>query len=194
MNYIPQNPTNFNQILVYNKHNILILGAKLVERKRKFLVLFISAFLVLSLYYKNKSINVSNSDKLVIEDYLNNNILKPQFGGKVISAFEILGSNKDNGEIFLWALLTEYYMDGNNLEMGTGRSGPIVLNVELIDDHIKIKGYVQPRDGSYYSKDIEKMFPLLTHNKIYNYSSKHIDKLIRILDMKKEELLNKKFT
>jgi hypothetical protein len=165
-----------------------------VERKRKFLVLFISAFLVLSLYYKNKSINVSNSDKLVIEDYLNNNILKPQFGGKVISAFEILGSNKDNGEIFLWALLTEYYMDGNNLEMGTGRSGPIVLNVELIDDHIKIKGYVQPRDGSYYSKDIEKMFPLLTHNKIYNYSSKHIDKLIRILDMKKEELLNKKFT
>jgi hypothetical protein len=155
--------------------------------------MFISALLILSMYYKNKSITVSDNEKNVIENYLNNNILEPQFGGKVISAFEILGSNKDNGEIYLWALITEYHMDENNLVTGTGSSGPIVLNVEKIDNRLKVNSHDQPRDGSYYGEDIKKMFPLLTHNKIYNYPSKHIGKLNLILDTKKEDLI-KQFT
>ncbi|MDF2606362.1 MAG: hypothetical protein K0S34_552 [Bacillales bacterium] len=145
------------------------------------------------MYYKNKTISVSDNELLVIEDYLNNNILKPQFGGKVICSFEILGSNKDNGEIYLWALTKEYYMDGNNLVMGTGSSGPIILDVEKLDKQLKVNGHLKPRDGRYYSEDIKKLFPVLIHNKIYNYPSKHFGKLNLILDTKKEEL-NKQFT
>jgi hypothetical protein len=140
------------------------------------------------MYFKQNTIKISNNDKLSIESYLNKNILKPNFGGKIISAFEILGTSKENNEIYVWALVTEYYKEDNDLVLGTSSSGPIVLSVKNANNTLIITDFTKPRDGSYYSKDIEKLFPILIQDKIEKYPSNRINKLEVIIDLKKEKL------
>ncbi len=122
-----------------------------------------------------------------VEDYLAEKTLQPSFGGEVISAYEILAV--DNSNIYLWVLQIEYYRAGNEIKQGAGWSVPMVLSIERDENKIKTLSHKTPRDGSYYAEDIKTLFPRNTHKKIFDYSSKHIEKLI----LEVEEEANNRF-
>ncbi|MBB6452642.1 hypothetical protein HNQ94_001088 [Salirhabdus euzebyi] len=124
-----------------------------------------------------ENLSLSESDRHIMETYLTNDVMKPNFGGNVYSAYEILDSNKEKGEVYLWALIEEYYVEGEKVDLGSGMSVPMVLHVKIDQGTLQILDHTLPQDGSYYTEDVKKLFPKNTHNKIFNYSIKHITKL-----------------
>ncbi len=104
------------------------------------------------------------------------------FDGNVYSVFEILHADKKAGEIYVWALIQEYYKTETDLENGTGMSVPMVLHVEKNGEDLQILGHTLPRDGSYYSGDIKVLFPKSIQSKIISYSSKYIEELMDELE------------
>ena len=111
-------------------------------------------------------------------------VMSPNFNGKVFCAFEILDTNASVGEIYLWALMEEYYKEGSIVQLGSGMSVPIVLNVSVDQQSMTIIDHSLPGDGSDYGDDVRELFPSNVHNKIFEYSSKHISKLIDEVEIK----------
>jgi hypothetical protein len=68
-------------------------------------------------------------------------------------------------------------------------SAPLVLKVKLEQSSLKVINHSLPRDGSNYADDIRKMFPENIQNKIFEYPSKHINKLIQELEIKVKKTL-----
>jgi len=136
-------------------------------------------------------VSFSDKDTQVIEEYLNREVMEPSFGGEVFSAYEILGTDDNAEKIYIWALILEYYKTDTALEVGTGMSLPMVLHVEQTEDSLQISSHTMPRDGSYYQEDVETLFPNNIQSKIFDYPSKHIDKLSDELDNKVEKELEK---
>ncbi|WP_096153847.1 MULTISPECIES: hypothetical protein [Bacillus] len=129
-------------------------------------------------------ITVSAMNKVEIEKYLNEMVMNPNFDGIVFCAFEILESDASAGEIYLWALMEEYYHEGSLVQLGSGMSVPIVLKVSTEQQSFKIQEHYIPGDGSYYADDVRRLFPRNVHTKIFEYSSKHISKLIDEVETK----------
>lgn len=152
--------------------------------KRKKLGFVIGAVIVLMLVlgYQNllvrNSFSLSNGDQQVINLYLSEEVMDPNFGGEVFSVYEVLQSNKDAGEIYIWALIEEYYETDTGLEPGTGMSVPMVLHVEQNGDLLEISNHTLPRDGSYYPEDIKTLFPRRIQSKINDYPSKNMEGLV----------------
>ena len=113
-------------------------------------------------------------------------VMKPNFNGIVFCAFEILETDASAGEIYLWALMEEYYHEGSYVQLGSGMSVPIVLKVSSSSEKqsFEIKGHYIPGDGSNYADDVRQLFPRNVHSKIFEYSSKHISKLIDEVETK----------
>jgi hypothetical protein len=131
---------------------------------------------------------ISVIDEQVVEKYLSEEVMNSNFGGEIFVAYEILETDKNEGEIYLWALIQEYYEEGEALETGSGMSVPIVLSVSVHNnDSLEISSHSLPRDGSYYSEDIKEMFPKKIQNKILGYSSNHIGDLIEEMENKVKE-------
>lgn len=110
-----------------------------------------------------KDANVNNppageNDDTILA-YLDKNLIKPHFGGKVFSAYKILGNDSD--QIHVWAYIMEFYKDGtnNSIEEGTGMSGPMVLRVNQSGNNVVVVNHTMPRDGAFYTGDIKKLFP-----------------------------------
>lgn len=136
-------------------------------------------------------VSISHNDKKAIENYLNKELSKPSFGGKNFSAFEVLGKDKVSGDIYIWAIIQEYYKENNNIEQGTGILVPLVLEVTQKEGSLKIINHKYPRDGSYYVDDIKNIFPISISYKVLNYPQNHTDKLINEIENKlKNNFLN----
>lgn len=86
--------------------------------------------------------------------------MSPNFGGDVYASFHILGTSTTRQEVYVWALLQEYYPNHQQLEQGTGMSAPIVLHIDQSTGVFRIVGHELPRDGSYYPSDLHTLFPL----------------------------------
>lgn len=124
----------------------------------------------------------------VVEKYLSEEVMNANFGGEIFVAYEILGSDKNEGKIYLWALIEEYYKSGENIEKGSGMSVPIVLNVTGYNNNsLEILSHFIPRDGSYNSEDIKEMFPKKIQDKIFGYESTNIGELIKEIEYKVSE-------
>jgi hypothetical protein len=128
------------------------------------IILLISGFVV----YKNKKninqtslVKESSSEDLQIEEYLDTNILNPEYGGKIFCVFHKYGSKEINNKIsyYLWTYCEEYYKKGNQILMGSGVSMPVRLNIEKDGNNLKIIGFNKPTDGEEYAKSIKEMFP-----------------------------------
>ncbi|WP_143424865.1 MULTISPECIES: hypothetical protein [Geobacillus] len=89
-----------------------------------------------------------------------------------------MGTDEIVSEVYLWALIQEYYNKGEVIEKGSGMSDPIVLHVEKNKGSLKVLGHTLLRDGSYYLKDIKELFPTNIQDKILNYPSNYISQLI----------------
>lgn len=136
--------------------------------------------------------SITAIDEQAIEKYLSEEMMNPNYGGEIFATYEILetdkNEDKNEGEIYLWALIEEYYKKGESIEMGSGMSVPVVLSVRLQhDDTLEIISHSLPADGSYYLEDIKEMFPKKIQKKILDYSSNHITGLMEKMENKVEE-------
>lgn len=137
--------------------------------KSKIILFILLAFLGTGfIVYKNSKnnnqippIEESLSEDLLIEEYLNKNILKPEYEGKVFCSFYKYGSEEKDNQIFyyLWAYCEEYYKKDNKVSMGSGVSMPVRLNSIKNGNQIEIKNFEQPIDGEGYLGSIKNMFP-----------------------------------
>ncbi|QFT87702.1 hypothetical protein FIU87_03470 [Bacillus sp. THAF10] len=151
-------------------------------------ILFIMVTLTGIYFLTNNGVQSSNPtpvlDEQVIEKYLSEEMMNPNSGGKIFVAYEILATDKNEGEIYLWALIEEYYKKGEFIGQGSGMSVPVVLTLSENDDSMEIKSHSLPSDGSFYEKSIKEMFPKKIHQKIFGYPSNHIGELIEEMDNK----------
>jgi hypothetical protein len=142
-------------------------------------VIFHVTFVVLLLAGCSLNSTVTEEDGQEIERYVRQEVMSPNFDGKIFSAHEILVTNEEKGEIYLWALIEEYYKEGTEVEQGSGMSVPMVLKVDHSGDSLKVISHTLPRDGSYYADDVKDMFPYFAELKALDYPSIHIKKLIK---------------
>ncbi|WP_128738871.1 MULTISPECIES: hypothetical protein [Geobacillus] len=149
-----------------------------------FLGLFSVAFLIVGCQNSTTNsktteiISLSEIEEKVIEKYLLEEVMDSNYCGEIFAAYEILGTDEIVSEVYLWALIQEYYNKGEVIEKGSGMSDPIVLHVEKNKGSLKVLGHTLLRDGSYYLKDIKELFPTNIQDKILNYPSNYISQLI----------------
>ncbi|MCM3666586.1 hypothetical protein M3204_19375 [Mesobacillus subterraneus] len=135
------------------------------------------------------SIAVTEKDKQEIERYIRQEVMSPNFGGEIFSAYEILGSDENKGELYLWALIQEYYKEGTGIEQGTGMSVPMVLKIDQSKDSFEVISHTLPRDGSLYAEDIKNLFPYLAGRKALDHPDKVISELIEEAEAEAEQKL-----
>lgn len=157
---------------------------------RKYLIgISLKLFATVWLFYSNNNVQLSETNKQIIEEYLTDFILNPNFGGEIFVSYEILDTNKKTNEIYVWGLIVEYYKKGNDIEQGSGISAPYILYIDPSSEQFRINAHSMPRDGSYYTSDIKQMFPRKIHKKIFDIESKRISNLIEEVESKAKEKL-----
>ncbi len=130
---------------------------------------------------ENETMKITLEEDRVIKDYLAKNIISPNSGGEVFSAYSLLGRNEE--QLFIWAYTQEFYKESGDIIQGTGRSGPLVLLVDDSGEILLITGHKEPRDGSYYAEDLKKLFPPEIQNKILGFhSSPELERIINEVD------------
>jgi hypothetical protein len=104
-----------------------------------------------------------------ITGFLENRFLQPNFGGKVFSAYEILGKKNYDARIvlYIWAYCQEYVKESGKLQEKTGVSLPLALTLYAQDEnHNQVIDYRQPEDGKGYTPSIKRIFPSDIQDKI----------------------------
>lgn len=120
-------------------------------------------------YYTSLNILKHNSTEEAIEHYLENHILKPEYGGETFCAYEIYGKELKQGKEFfyLWALCSEYYKKGGILNLGSAVSVPLVLVSRNIEAGSSIEEHKMPTNGEGWSEDVKRLIPKKYHNQIF---------------------------
>ncbi len=94
-----------------------------------------------------------------IKDYLVEKIGATSCGGKVFSAYQVMGAEQDQQttKLYLWAFVQEYCRGQDSLTAGTGSSLPVVIFIEQHGGTYQIVAY---RDAGEGYQDLKKNFPL----------------------------------
>jgi len=105
---------------------------------------------------------------------------------------EVIGKKSffNKTTVYLWVLV-EGYSSNNGITLEHGSSVPTVITVEKEAEGFNSKGnggyklveYWEPRDGSYYAKDIRSKYPWYMHNKVFG-SQDYIDELSEGIERK----------
>jgi hypothetical protein len=114
-----------------------------------------------------KEQDLTQNESILIQNYLDNKVLKPSFGGKVFSSFKLLKKEKD--KLYIWAYISEYYKKDVSIINGTAWSTPMKLYIEQLNNELKIKNHFTPGDGDLYYKDIIVNFPRDIQNQILDF-------------------------
>lgn len=102
-----------------------------------------------------------------VNDYLVNHIGFTSHDGTVFCAYELLNvARAPEGDIYLWALCQEYYLDQGSLTPGGGISLPVALQKQENNERPEIVGHLIPGDGSHYGPDVRVIFPRSTWKQI----------------------------
>lgn len=99
--------------------------------------------------------------KEIIRDYLNRNVGYIGFGGKVFSAYQVLGKEEAGDTIkeYVWVLCQEYYLSNGQAKLGTGVMLPVALTIRRQENDYRVISHRAPRDGNLYLTDIREIFP-----------------------------------
>ena len=91
---------------------------------------------------------------------------------KTACVFEILEEDEDLFPMALWVYCQEYKIDNGNIKELSGSSMPVLLNYPKHLSNLSIFHFIHqiPRDGSFYSQDIKKIFSKKAQKKIFSYS------------------------
>lgn len=68
--------------------------------------------------------------------------------------------------VYAWVLEEKYYLENNIIKQSSGSSIPHKFIVELYNDTYIVKNLQIPGDGSYYVKDMKKIFPYQVRNEM----------------------------
>lgn len=150
----------------------------------------IALIVIISAYSCNHEINNNpEQNKALIEDYLENNLLKSQTG-IICSSTKLLGA--DNKCFYVWMYIADYYKENNIVKMGEAWSVPVVLFYSKENNNkLQITSHKIPRDGDLYSQDIKVLFPKKYHQEIFDLpGTKDIENLSKISLVKARNLLN----
>ncbi len=133
-------------------------------------------------------VNIENVIKkyLIEEDEKNNHYENE----KSFAAMKIYLINEDLNNkyyVYAWVLQEQYYLE--NGEIFRNASSSIPYKFELIKKNSKfiVKNYDIPRDGSYYVKDMKKIFP---NSVLRDVDNIHIDGTIERLSLEIENEVN----
>jgi hypothetical protein len=88
----------------------------------------------------------------VIQEYLTGKVGATAYGGKVFSAYQVMGTEQAGPviKLYLWALVQEYYVDQNTLKDGTGSSLPVVLFIKMQAGKYHIFDFKDAGEGYQY--------------------------------------------
>jgi hypothetical protein len=110
-----------------------------------------------------------------IAEYLEKNLAWTAKNGVSFCSYEELGEPKGKDR-FLYAVCQEFYKEAGNIYLGSGVATPL----KLIAAGGAYSHWV-PRDGSYYSQDIQTMFPGDLQEAAANYENSEVLHKINIL-------------
>lgn len=111
-----------------------------------------------------------------INDYLVENVSIIGFGGEAYCAYEYLNADQGgDGEIYIWVLCQEFYLDQGSVVEGSGISLPVALQTEEKNDQLEVIGHLVPRDGTYYGPDVRTIFPISTWPQIMPQNEEETD-------------------
>ena len=106
---------------------------------------------------------------------------------------KVLGVDKSLKEttVYMWVLYHEYSYENGEIKLETGAHIPTVITAkrEGSHGHYKLVEYWEPRDGSYYAKDIKGKFPWYLHSKALD-SQRYIDEQLEFCDNAAKEHFN----
>lgn len=100
----------------------------------------------------------------LVQRYLAQKVLTPNFGGKVFADFKFLDNvaNEETGnvEYNVWALVSEYYpnAEGTLIKQGTALSTPIVIEIEETGRAYIIRGHKIPVEGEGHAESVKAIF------------------------------------
>jgi len=128
----------------------------------------------------------NNQVEKAITDYL---LIQKHFSWKTgnnsynFCAIENLNPENDLFPLYVWVYCGEYVVQDDKLETLSGSSGPVKINYpnELSFYDLSRFSYEAPRDGSYYSEDIKKIFPKNIQQRISNFNMENIIKRIETI-------------
>lgn len=78
---------------------------------------------------------------------------------ETLSGTPLVGSNTHKITYYGWAFYEEYKATDNGLETVAGSHSPVALSFDLDERGYTLTEYWEPRDGSYYVRDIREYFP-----------------------------------
>jgi len=95
--------------------------------------------------------------------YLEENLIKPAFSGKMFCTFKTIGEeqNLPNIKKYVWAYCEEYYLQNGEIRAGTELSWPVVLSIdieEIVGKYV-IRDHEQTRNGVFMAEDQQRIFP-----------------------------------
>jgi hypothetical protein len=94
-------------------------------------------------------------EKEEVIDYLEEEIVEANYEGEVFADYYRFGRDRNN--LYVWAYVSEYYLDNNELKQGSGASLP--LAIEFKDG--QVVRHIKPRDGADYNADVRRIFPVI---------------------------------
>ena len=111
----------------------------------------------------------------------NHHLSEKSIGHYCAADYEILGSKTHGDEttVYLWVMYQEYSYD-QYLRKENGCHIPTVITAKKVNDYYELVEYWEPRDGSYYARDIQDKFPSYLHSQALDsqsYADKQQDRL-----------------
>ncbi len=107
--------------------------------------------------------------------------------------YKVLGVDNSLNEtsVYMWVLYHEYSYENGEIKLEAGAHIPTVITAkrEGSHGHYKLVEYWEPRDGSYYAKDIKEKFPWYLHSKALD-SQRYIDEQLEFCDNAAKEYFN----
>lgn len=116
------------------------------------------------------SATTTTKDRVI--DYLEDSTLETNYGGEVFADYYRFG--QEENMLFIWAYVSEYYNQDGEVELGSARSGPMMINIR--EDGV-IADHWTPRDGEEYSESIKQKFPQEYQQEALDFHSQHEDVL-----------------
>ena len=109
---------------------------------------------------------------------------------KSFAAMKIYLINEDLNNhyyVYAWVLQEQYYLEDGKLIRDVGSSIPHKFELVKENDEFIVKNYIIPRDGSYYVKDMKRIFP---NSVLRDMDNIHTDGTIERLSLEIENDVN----
>lgn len=99
--------------------------------------------------------------------------------------------SKAEYRVYAWVLCQSYYLDENgDVQNGSGYSCPHMIIVNRVNDDYYVSSCETPRDGSYYPKDMKRLFPAYVR---YQMDEVHQDGTYERIELEITQRVNEYF-